>query len=167
MQVFFWLIAVVAIVTALGTVLSRNPVHSALFLIVNLLSVSAVYAILHAPFLAVAQVIVYAGAIMVLFLFVVMLLNLKREVWRRRDSVVMVAALLVVAVFLAQVFPFVSVQWGGFHLVEPAAIEGRANVIGARLYSEYALLFQASGVLLMTALVGAVMLAQRRKEGAR
>jgi NADH-quinone oxidoreductase subunit J len=161
----FVLLAVLAIASALGMVLSKNTVNSALLLVLNLLSLAGVYLLLQAQFLALIQILVYAGAIMVLFLFVIMLLNLshvsgiQRFDWRKG-----VAFLLGVGL-LAQLILIVSIRLG----VVPdqvgeaeGALIGSAREIGIVLFSEYALPLEIVAVLLLAATIGAVMLARRK-----
>lgn len=163
----FFLFAVLAIVAALGMLISRSPVRSALWMVLNLFSIAVLYLTLHAQFIAVVQILIYAGAIMVLFLFVIMLLNLDvippigQIDWRR-----VVAFVLGVAV-LAQLLLAVTL---GLDLVpepvpaELAAQTGSAGAIGMVLFTEYAYLIQIVAVLLLAATIGAVILARRYSE---
>jgi NADH-quinone oxidoreductase subunit J len=162
----FFLFAVMAIAAALGMLISRSPVASALWMVLNLFSIAVLYLTLHAQFIAIVQVLVYAGAIMVLFLFVIMLLNLDvtptlaRLDWRKG-----IAFLLGVAV-LAQLLLAVAL---GLDLVpepvpaEVAAANADAGGIGMVLFSEYGYLLQIIAVLLLAATVGAVLLAQKHR----
>ncbi|GIV62218.1 NADH-quinone oxidoreductase subunit J [Rhodocaloribacter litoris] len=164
-QFLFFLLAIVAVTAALGMLLSRNPVTSALWLILNLFCIAGLYLTLHAQFIAVIQVLVYAGAIMVLFLFVIMLLNLAalpafRQVDLRRG----VAFVLVMGV-LAEL-AYITAMAAGV-LPEPvppeqAAQTGYAAEIAKELFTRYALPFEMVGVLLLAATIGAVMFAKRR-----
>lgn len=164
-QVVFFFLAAVAIAAGIGLIVSRSPVTSALWLIVNLFCIAALYLTLNAAFIAVIQILVYAGAIMVLFLFVIMLLNLaalpdlQQVDWRLG-----VAFLLGMAVLAQLVYVVAS----GLELLpEPASAEmaeasGSAYVIGQELFTRYALPLEVIGVLLLVATIGAVMLAKRR-----
>jgi NADH-quinone oxidoreductase subunit J len=161
----FFLFAVVAIVGALGMLIARSPISSALWMVLNLFSIAGLYLTLHAQFIAVIQVLVYAGAIMVLFLFVIMLLNLDVVPalggidWRKA-----VALLLGVAV-LAQILFALAL---GLDLVpeplsaELAAENASATALGISLFTEYAYLLQIIAVLLLAATIGAVLLAKKR-----
>ena len=164
-QVLFFLLAVVAVAAALGMLISRNPVTSALWLVLNLFCIAGLYLTLNAQFIAVIQVLVYAGAIMVLFLFVIMLLNLaalprlEKVDWKR------VVAFVLGVVILAQLVYVVAVGFGA--LPDPVAMEqavqsGTAIAIAKDLFTRYALAFEVIGVLLLVATIGAVMLAQRK-----
>jgi NADH-quinone oxidoreductase subunit J len=161
----FFLFAVVAIAAALGMLIARSPIKSALWMVLNLFSIAVLYLTLHAQFIAVVQVLVYAGAIMVLFLFVIMLLNLdvvptlKGLDWKR------VAAFLLGIAILAQLMLAIA---SGLDLVpDPAAAAAAAETASARslglvLFTEYAYLLQIIAVLLLAATIGAVLLAKRR-----
>jgi NADH-quinone oxidoreductase subunit J len=147
-------------------IISRNPVHSALFLIVTFFSLAGLYALLNAPFLAAIQVLVYAGAIMVLFLFVVMLLNLK-SIEGEFEKLLSMKVLGVGAVFLLifevlllvrkSVLPVISSRFSPQYLAE----EGNTKVIGKLLFTEYLLPFEITSILLIVAIIGAVVLAKK------
>ena len=158
-------------------ILHRNPVYSAIFLIVTLFALAGFYVLLNAPFVASVHVIVYAGAIMVLFLFVIMLLNLKHDPSRARGKMARRAlASLLVIVLLAEM----GVLIGGALLssdgaaVTPPAIglangaadstgfSGGTAAIGKQLFTTYILPFEIASVLLLVGIVGAVILAKRK-----
>jgi NADH-quinone oxidoreductase subunit J len=159
--VAFFAIAVVAIGSALGLVLKKNPIHGALFLVVNLAAVAALYLMLGAEFLAAAQVIVYAGAIMVLFVFAIMVLIPGKEETtedprrRYRLLAVPVGAMLLVelVVIVARRTPA-----GG----DVTTVRGTADTIGRVLFTQYLLPFELTSVLLLAAMVGVLLLARRR-----
>lgn len=164
-EVVFALIGLVAIAGGVSMVLVRNPVHSALFLVVNLFCVAFLYMSLNAEFLSVVQVIVYAGAIMVLFLFVITLLNpVQAEAPQRVTGQGWLAGLLAVVLLVEAA---VTVLAGTASLKLPAAppaLPAGDNVhnIGALLYSQYLFPFEATSLLLLVAIVGATVLAKRR-----
>ncbi len=149
---------------ALGMLMSRNPVNSALWLIFNLLCVAGLYLTLNAPFIAVVQVLVYAGAIMVLFLFVIMLLNLAAmptlHDFSLRHAIVYALAIIVLGQ-LAYVFS--STFKGGFPSADlaDAASTGSVSSIARELFTRYVLPLEMIGVLLLAATIGAVILARR------
>lgn len=159
MIIAFWVLALGVLLSALAVAALRNPLHSALGLTLNLLLVAGMFALLEAHFLALAQVIVYAGAIVVLMVFALMLLNLKSEQHKRREDYLAVAAIVLGSCFLLGLLPLLA---GAFTL--PAGgVEGKAGTalnIGRLIFSEYVFLFQAAGVLIIAALAGAVMLGQ-------
>jgi NADH-quinone oxidoreductase subunit J len=161
----FIVLAVAALTGGLGMLLSRNPVNSALWLILNMFSIAGLYLTLNAQFIGVIQVLVYAGAIMVLFLFVIMLLNLAELPgledidWKR------IVAFGLGIIVLAQLVYAVAV---GLEVVpEPltpleAAANASVEMIALELFTRYALAIQIIGILLLVATIGAVMLAKRR-----
>lgn len=165
MIIMFCILALALILTALGVVLFRSPVHCALGLFVHLLGVAAVYAMLHAHFLAVVQIIVYAGAVVVLVLFVIMLLNVRSEIRQKISKPLLAGGTLAAVLFMAVVIPLVLDAVPA----EPGtgiSVEGTVRDVGLLLFSQYFFLFQAAGILLLAATVGAVMIARKAsKEG--
>ena len=156
----FYFLAFVSVASALGVVILRDALHSALSLIVHLLGIAALFAYLDAHFLAAVQVVVYAGAIMVLTVFVIMLLNSKTEtvsssgVWLGLIGGISAAALL---------FAFVPQIDFGFVAENPFEVIsiGSAKELGIKLFTLYVFPVQVAGFLLLAALVGAAMLARR------
>lgn len=164
-QILFFFVAAVAIAAGIGLVISRNPVSSALWLVLNLFCIAILYITLNAQFLGVIQILVYAGAIMVLFLFVIMLLNLS-ELPHLKPVNWKVGAIFVLAMaVLAQLVYMIAK--GLDVLPEPTTAEasaeaGSAYLIGQELFTRYALPLEVIGILLLVATIGAVMLAKRR-----
>jgi NADH-quinone oxidoreductase subunit J len=164
--VTFVILAPVSVLTALGMVLNRNAVYSALLLVVNFFCLAAFYVLLQAQFLAAVQVIVYAGAIMVLFLFVLMLLGVSREdvltetIRGQRPA----AAVLVVLLLAGVVWALLAKPFGGAG-ADLSRIAGGDNVraIGQLLFTRYVFAFEATGLLLVVAAVGALVLGKRRR----
>jgi NADH-quinone oxidoreductase subunit J len=144
---------------------AKNTVHSIMFLVVNFLFVAGLYALLGAPFLAVIQVIVYAGGIVVLYLFVVMLVNLKRppeahKDRRRRGRLGLTFALVVLVELVAiSAYRFVSPA-AGLPPARPLAADNVAQV-GMLLYTDYLVPFELASILLLVAMIGAIVLARR------
>jgi NADH-quinone oxidoreductase subunit J len=162
--VFFIVLAPLSVVTALGMVLSRHAVYSALLLVVNFFCLAAFYVFLQAQFLAAVQVIVYAGAIMVLFLFVLMLLGISREdVLRetirgqRPAAAVLVVLLLAGVMWAIFLHPF---RGPGVDLTRVAQNDN-VRAIGRLLFTRYLFAFEATGLLLVVAAVGALVLGKR------
>jgi len=154
------------VATALMVILHRNPVTSALFLVLAFCSLAGIYLLLQAEFIGMVQIIVYAGAIMVLFLFVIMYLNLQHDVehgahiaWRRGIGW-MVGALLLL--FSALLF---GRGWavGPAAAVPPAAEGGNAAAIGRVLYSRFLFPFEVTSMLLLVAMVGAIVMTRGRR----
>jgi NADH-quinone oxidoreductase subunit J len=163
--VLFFFLAVVSIISAVGMIFSRNAVIAALFLILNFISVAVLYLILEAPFIAIAQVTVYAGAIMVLFLFVIMLLGAEQTGRTPARWWVQPVTLLLGGVFLVEI---VIVMVGLFRSpTEAASLPadfGSPAAVGTVLFSQYALPFEATSILLLIAMIGAIVLTRPEKK---
>lgn len=162
--ILFSVLGLVVVGTALGMIISRNAVYAALFLVLNFATVALLYLILGAPFIAIAQVSVYAGAIMVLFLFVIMLLGAEKmpagEPLKRHRPL----ALLLGMIFLGEAVLFLVVRGGSFNAMPPVKPEfGSPAEIGLAMFTEYALPFEITSIILLVALVGAVLLTRRDK----
>ena len=159
--VAFVIISLVALGSALGLILKRNAIHGALFLVTNLGAIASLYLMLGAEFLAAAQVIVYAGAIMVLFVFAIMVLIPGKEEtgpdprrpWR-------LVALPVGGLLLVQVLTIVVGTRGPTPVGAPAP--GGVEAIGRLLFGDYLFPFELTSVLLLAAMVGVLLLARRR-----
>ncbi|MCX6641139.1 MAG: NADH-quinone oxidoreductase subunit J [bacterium] len=163
-SVFFVILAVVTVFSALMVILQKNPMTSVLFLILAFFSTAALYVLLSAPFLAAVQIIVYAGAIMVLFLFVIMLLNLNRikeegSPLLKALGMMVAGMLLVIAavVIRSTVIPSDSGFVAG---TEPGF--GSVEAIGRSLFTTYLLPFEIASFLLLAAIIGAVVLAKKK-----
>jgi len=161
----FWIFSALAIAAALTVVINKNPVYSALSLVVTLFSLASIFVLLEAYFLAALEILVYAGAIMVLFLFVIMLLNLKREETPPPYMKVQVALGIFVAILFI-VFAALSLKMG-FSDVIAQSVPGTANFgdisqVGKVLFSKYFFPFEVASLLLLVALIGTVYLAKRR-----
>ena len=158
----FAVLAVIAVGSALGLVLKRNAIHGALFLVVNLGTVAALYLTLGAEFLAAAQVIVYAGAIMVLFVFAIMvLIPGKEETGPDPRRPYRLLAIPVGAGLLVELVVIVASR-GARPAAAPAATPGGVEAIGRLLFTDYLFPFELTSVLLLAAMVGVLVLARRR-----
>ncbi len=160
----FILLAIVSVAAAFGMITSRSAVYAALFLIINFGTVAVMYLMLNAPFLAIIQISVYAGAIMVLFLFVIMLLSAEkldeRETrpemrWQRPLAIVLGAFLLVQAAYV--LFTRLGQSLAPANLIVAGPLE-----IGLQLFGPYLLPFEVASVLLLVAMVGAVVLTREK-----
>jgi len=162
----FLLLALIAVAAALGMLLSKNSVYAALFLVLNFATVAVFYLLLGAPFIAVAQVTVYAGAIMVLFLFVIMLLGTdalpKSDAlpWQKPLAIILAVLLALETGYLL----FVQRAAKGV-IALPEAAFGSPNAIGEMLFGQYLLPFEATSILLLVAMVGAIVLTKKEKKG--
>lgn len=168
-EVVFWSLALVAVATAITMVLNKNPVYSVLSLILTLFALAGMYVLLNASFIAAVHMIVYAGAIMVLFLFVVMLLDLKEDIehmnLRRMSRII---ALLAAAVFVGEIayLTYLSFSGQGIALGIGKGIAGDVTSIGTLLFTKYLLPFEVASVLLLAAIIGAIILARRKSPSA-
>ena len=160
--VLFWFLATLSIVSALGVVVQRNPVHSLLALVLTLVSLAALFIAQEAVVVGFLQVIVYAGAIMVLFLFVIWLLNLPVETGSTGRLVVKFLGTIAVAALLAEIETFTvpSQLQVRFSATRPAGY-GSIEALSQTLFSQYLIAFEVTSVLLLVAVVGAVTLARR------
>jgi NADH-quinone oxidoreductase subunit J len=161
-QILFWFLSVLALFSALMVVTSRNPVHSVLWLIVTFFSISGHYILLNAQFLAIVNIIVYAGAIMVLFLFVIMLMNLTKNTGPKKNRWLTLAGgvaggcllLVLVAALKDSEVKDLSAQ------VRSGEI-GLIKNLGKELFSTYVVPFEISSILFLSAMVGAVVIGKK------
>ncbi len=163
---FFYLLSAMALISGILVITRRNAVHSALALIVTLLSLAGIYLMLYAPFVAGVQIILYAGGIMVLFLFVIMLVNLERaEKEKQFNKQWLVAIVAAGALGLLFVRVFVESKAVARLMQQPAAAlaeTSNTQQIGMALYGNYMLAFEIASLLLLVAIVGAVVMAKKK-----
>jgi len=163
----FIVLAVVTVTTAVLVIVQRNPVASAIYLIITFFCLAGIYLLLNAPFIAVIQVLVYAGAIMVLFLFVIMLLNLEKEkklITRHRLQKVLGAFLgIILLAQFGMMFHSILLEGSkGKFPPEQVAAVGNTQVVARLLFTDYLLPFEITSVLLLVAIIGAIVLAKRQ-----
>ncbi len=177
---FFWLFAAIAIVGALGVITMRQPIHSALFLLLTFLCVAALFILSHAEFLAAVQVLVYAGGIMVLFLFTIMLVNIRRvqkePYLNRRAGIAVLAGFflfLLVGGMLTGSATARKTNPAPAEALRTTVIEtrdgktevkGNSEAVAWGLYRDYALPFEIASLFLLVAMIGAVVLGKRTME---
>ena len=162
-QLLFFSLSVMTIVSALVVVFTRKPMYSVLSLIVCFFTIAGHYILLNAQFLAITHVIVYAGAIMVLFLFTVMLLNLNTDseqpkAWKLRIAAMISGGML----FLTLLASIRATKLGEFAF-PPHSDKGLVQHVGQRLFTDYLLPFEISSILFLSAMIGAVVLAKKDK----
>ena len=165
-SVLFFLFALVTVVAATRVITARNPVHSALFLVLTFVSSAAIWLLMKAEFLAIVLVLVYVGAVMVLFLFVVMMLNIDIEAmragfWRHAPVAGVVGTLLAVALILILVNPKTDLAAFGLMKDIPADYNNIRD-LGSRIYTDYLLPFELAAVLLLLGMVAAIALVHRK-----
>ena len=165
--IFFLILSLISVSTALGMLLSRNAVYSAMFLVLNFITVAVFYLLLGAPFIAMAQITVYAGAIMVLFLFVIMLLGAESlpagEVlpWQKP-----LAGFLAVALAAEATFIFLTRARPLGDVAQPdASVNTMTNLraLGETLFTQYLLPYEVTSILLLVAMLGAIVLVRKEK----
>jgi NADH-quinone oxidoreductase subunit J len=164
-QSVFYFLAAVALFSAVMMLLQRNPVNSALYLILNFFSLGGLYLTLHAQFIAMVHIIVYAGAIMVLFIFVIMLLNLGDD--RRLRGQLSLKSYFGIAICIAFVLELIFIigfrNSGVSGSMPPQALEiGTVEYIGKVLFTKFLFPFEIISLLLIVAIVGAVILAKKK-----
>ncbi len=159
-QYVFYFLSFLAILCGLMVVLSKNPVHSVLYLVIAFFAIAGHYLLLNAQFLAAVHIIVYAGAIMVLFLFVIMLLNLNKETEPHKSIFLKLAAVVSAGIFMLVLIGSLK---GAEQMVAGAPNEnmGLVKNIGKVLFGEFMLPFEISSILFLAGMVGAVMLGKK------
>ncbi len=159
--VLFWILSAMALLSALMVIISKNPVHSVIWLILVFFAISGHYLLLNAQFLAIVNIIVYAGAIMVLFLYVMMLMDLKKETEPKKNRWLKIAGtvaggtlllVLVAALRKADLTTYARTREGDIGLIEN---------LGKVLFTDYVVPFEISSVLFLSAMVGAVVIGKK------
>jgi len=171
-QILFYFFAGLAILSAVLVVTAKNVVHSAVFLITALLATAGIFLQLHAEFLFIVQLILYAGGIMVLFVFVIMLVNLDVSLHQVQFNRQWWLGLLLALVLGAHLVIAIAVGRSGLPLGQPApasSLEPSTQLVGRTLFTSYMVPFEIASVLLLVAMIGAVVMAkkQRREVGAK
>ena len=166
----FYLFAAITVFSALRVVTARNPVHSALFLVLTFFSAAAIWLLLRAEFLAIALVLVYIGAVMVLFLFVVMMLDvnvdaMRQGFWKNLPVAAFVGAAIVLELAAVLWHQFGSVRASYAPRLPPDYSNTRA--LGQLIYTEYVYAFEIAAVILLVAIVAAIALTLRRRAGVK
>jgi NADH-quinone oxidoreductase subunit J len=161
MTILFYVLAAIAVLAALNVILQRTPVYSALSLIVVLCALAVVYLLLGAELMAVIQVIVYAGAVMVLFVFVIMLLNAGRESPSHRSRLAKWLGAPLIAAFLVEMLVGIWEQFPPTASPWPAPLEGSPVAMGHLLFRNNVLPFEVTSILILVAVLGAVILAKK------
>jgi len=163
-QILFSVLSIITLATAFLTIYSRNPIHSAIYLVICFFSIAGHYLLLNAQFLAIVHVIVYSGAIMILFLFTVMLMNLNKEneVYKPR-----VTRLGAIVLFCLMCLVLIAIFINSKPIVGDYDVTGEnyqsIKVLGKVLLNEYMVPFEFASVLLLVAMIGAVLLSKKEK----
>ena len=162
-DIFFYLFAVLTLLCAFLVVanpFSRNPITSAMFLVLTIVSMAGLFVLLHAFFLAAVQILVYAGAVMVLFLFVIMLLDVKEEQRRKINRFGVVTGVISVGAVAVILLKAIFNTPPGVGLPSPS-VEGVTKPLGRMLFMDYLLPFEILSVLLLVAMVGVILLSKK------
>ena len=159
-DIMFYVFSALALACGLMVLLSRNPVTSAMFLVLTIACLAGLFVLLHAFFLAAIQILVYAGAVMVLFLFVIMLLDLKAEERRKIKALGLAGGIVSVGCILALFTRSLHSSKLGVALPTPAAV-GDTITLGKMLFTDFQLPFEIVSVLLLVAMVGVVLLSKK------
>jgi len=157
----FFLLAIICIASVLGMIISKDQAYNALFLIVAFVCMGGLFGLLEAPFIAAVQIIIYAGAIMILFIFVVMMINLKKGVGQEKKKWTIYFAVVIAAVLVVELVLTVK---GALEPASSAALEklGSPTDLGRLLFTKYLYPFEITSILIIAALVGAIVLVKKR-----
>jgi NADH-quinone oxidoreductase subunit J len=167
---FFWILAPLLVVSAFAVIVAKNPVHSVLFLILSFVCAAGLFLLMGAEFLAMILVVVYVGAVAVLFLFVVMLLDVDFARLRQGFVEYLPQGLLIALVVAIELIYVVSGLGPSQRAAAAAAPEGMVSntaALGEVLYTRYFYFFQAAGMILLTAMIGAIVLTLHHKQGVK
>ncbi|MFQ6070714.1 MAG: NADH-quinone oxidoreductase subunit J [Candidatus Aminicenantales bacterium] len=161
--VLFFLFSIICVGAVLGMIISKNQVYSALFLVLAFAVMGGIFALLEAPFIAVVQIIIYAGAIMVLFIFVIMMINLKEGISPEKKKWTLylsasLAFVLVIELIFAVKGSFQALSKAGFEKISSPA------ELGKLLFTKYLYPFEITSILIIAALVGAIVLIKKKGE---
>ncbi|MBS1777780.1 MAG: NADH-quinone oxidoreductase subunit J [Bacteroidetes bacterium] len=161
-QICFWVLTVMALGCALGVILSRNPVSSVLFLIATFFAISGHYLLMNAQFLAIVNIIVYAGAIMVLFLFVIMLMNLNADTEPQKNRLVQLAGVVSGGILFLVILA--ALRSSSVNVLEQTPTDiGLIKNLGKTLFTQFVLPFEISSVLFLSAMIGAVVIGKKEE----
>jgi NADH-quinone oxidoreductase subunit J len=170
-EVLFYVFATILIAAALAVIISKNPVHAALFLVLSFVTSAAIWLLIEAEFLAIVLVLVYVGAVMVLFLFVVMMLDIKVEEHRRGFTRYAWLGWITAAVVIVEIVGVVTARRFGVDITRGAAplpaAYSNTQELGRVLYTQYAYPFELAAVVLLVAIVAAIALTTRARRGVK
>ena len=164
MGIAFYILSLVTLITALLVVFSKNPVHSVLYLILTFFCISGHYILLNAQFLFIVQIIVYSGAIMVLFLFVLMLLNLNQDTEPQKSNILKFTGVVLSGILLVSILGLIK---GSGHLESSSSTNTQIGLVanlGELLFSKYVIPFEVSSLLFLSGMIGAVMIGKKEIE---
>jgi NADH-quinone oxidoreductase subunit J len=163
-EILFWFLTALSLFSALMVVFSNNPVHSVLWLIMVFIAITGHYILMNAQFLAIVNFIVYAGAIMVLFLFVIMFMNLNKETEPQKNLWIRLAAVISGGVLMLVMIAALKDNAGVINSMEGEGGIGLIKNLGKGLFTDYVLPFEISSILFLSAMVGAVVLGKKESK---
>ena len=163
LEIIFYALSAFAIISAIMVLISKNPIHSVLWLILVFFAISGHYILLNAQFLAIVNIIVYAGAIMVLFLFVIMLMNVKKDKEPQKQLLVKLIGVIAGGSFLTLLIALVkqNTSFQGRDVLLKDGSIGLIHPLGQALFTDYVVPFEISSVLFLSAMVGAVIIGKK------
>lgn len=167
MEIFlFYIFALLAVITSLLVIIQKNPIYSAIFLVITLFSIAVLFLQLNAQFVAAVQVLVYAGAIMILFLFAIMLLNIKqKEKIFSKLKILKITGIIITIVLFFQLIYMFSLNRGfgikGDITPERIAEIGNVELVGKLLFTKYLFAFESASLVLLVAMIGIIVLAKK------
>jgi NADH-quinone oxidoreductase subunit J len=161
-QFLFYLLAIVSVFAVSAMILSKNQAYSALYVILAFVCTGGLFALLGAPFIAVVQIIIYAGAIMILFVFVIMMVNIKEGLPPERKRWTFYLSALLGAVLLIELFLAVKAQMGAASTA--AGLQTSPTDLGRLLFTEYLYPFEITSILIIAAIVGSIVLVKKREK---
>jgi NADH-quinone oxidoreductase subunit J len=168
-EILFYVFATILIASALAVIVSKNPVHAALFLVLSFVTSAAIWLLVEAEFLAIVLVLVYVGAVMVLFLFVVMMLDIEVEEHRRGFTRYAWLGWITALAVIAEIVGVVTAQRFGVDITRAApphpASYSNTQELGRVLYTQYAYAFELAAMVLLVAIVAAIALTMRKRRG--
>ncbi|MFN8436353.1 MAG: NADH-quinone oxidoreductase subunit J [Cytophagales bacterium] len=163
MDKFFYFLSFVTILTAILVVTSKNPVHSVLYLVLTFFAITGHYVLLNAQFLAIVNMVVYAGAIMVLFLFVIMFLNLNNEAEPKKNVFLLISGVIAAGCM----FLVLTAAVKDVVINTPETVDSQIGIVanlGKKLFTDYVVPFEITSVLFLSAMIGAVVIGKKQSE---
>jgi len=173
LPVFFYIFAIITVISSVMVIVSKNPVHSVFFLILAFFNATGLFVLMGAEFLAMMLLVVYVGAVAVLFLFVIMMLNIDFASLRTGMIKNASLGLLIGGILLGEIiFSFIGMKYGignepGLELFVKLGEEENTRALGKVLYTDYIYLFQCAGLILLVAMVGAIVLTHRKRDNVK
>ncbi|MEO6904797.1 MAG: NADH-quinone oxidoreductase subunit J [Ginsengibacter sp.] len=160
-QILFWFLSALALIGAVGVVASKNPIYSVLCLIIVFFAISGHYILMNAQFLAIVNIIVYAGAIMVLFLFVIMLMNLNAETEPMKNIYMKLAGVISGLTLMIVFVAALSHSDSANTIMRAGTNVGLTESLGKALFNQYVVPFEISSVLFLSAMIGAILIGKK------